>query len=157
MRLGHVREPDRLRIVQNPCISAQPSPYWLIPPRCCKAHAPDMAGKGHPLAKSALGTKRICTGCAAKFYDLDRSPIVCPTCETVFVVVKAAPQRARNARMRAGNVAPPWMVPELTAAEFERGIEVQRNPAGLVRPILEQRYAWPEERLGERRVEPLQP
>ena len=49
------------------------------------------------MAKPALGTKRICTGCAAKFYDLDRSPIVCPTCETVFVVAKAAPQRARSA------------------------------------------------------------
>jgi uncharacterized protein (TIGR02300 family) len=49
------------------------------------------------VAKPALGTKRICTGCAAKFYDLDRSPIVCPTCETVFVVAKAAPQRARSA------------------------------------------------------------
>jgi uncharacterized protein (TIGR02300 family) len=49
------------------------------------------------VAKPALGTKRICTGCAAKFYDLDRTPIVCPTCETVFVVAKAAPQRARSA------------------------------------------------------------
>jgi uncharacterized protein (TIGR02300 family) len=49
------------------------------------------------VAKPALGTKRICTGCAAKFYDLDKSPIVCPTCETVFVVAKAAPQRARSA------------------------------------------------------------
>ena len=49
------------------------------------------------MAKPALGTKRICTGCAAKFYDLGKSPIVCPTCETVFVVAKAAPQRARSA------------------------------------------------------------
>jgi uncharacterized protein (TIGR02300 family) len=49
------------------------------------------------VAKPALGTKRICSGCAAKFYDLDRSPIVCPTCETVFVVARATPQRARSA------------------------------------------------------------
>jgi len=49
------------------------------------------------LANPALGTKRICTGCAAKFYDLSKTPIVCPTCETVFVVAKAAPQRARSA------------------------------------------------------------
>lgn len=49
------------------------------------------------MANPALGTKRICTGCEAKFYDLGRSPIVCPTCETVFVVAKAAPQRARSA------------------------------------------------------------
>jgi uncharacterized protein (TIGR02300 family) len=49
------------------------------------------------VAKPALGTKRICTGCAAKFYYHDISPIVCPPGETVFVVAKAAPQRARSA------------------------------------------------------------
>ena len=49
------------------------------------------------MANPALGTKRICTGCEAKFYDLGKSPIVCPACETVFVVAKAAPLRARSA------------------------------------------------------------
>lgn len=49
------------------------------------------------MANPALGTKRICTGCEAKFYDLGKTPIVCPTCETVFVIAKAAPQRARSA------------------------------------------------------------
>jgi len=45
------------------------------------------------VAKAALGTKRICTGCAAKFYDLGKDPIVCPTCETVYVIPKPAPPR----------------------------------------------------------------
>jgi uncharacterized protein (TIGR02300 family) len=49
------------------------------------------------VANPALGTKRICTGCEAKFYDLGKTPIVCPACETVFVVAKAAPLRARSA------------------------------------------------------------
>ena len=52
-----------------------------------------MTGKGHPLAKPALGTKRICTGCEAKFYDLGKDPIVCPTCDTVYVIPKAPPPR----------------------------------------------------------------
>ena len=47
------------------------------------------------MAKPALGTKRICIGCAAKFYDLGKDPIVCPTCETVFVIPKPVPARAR--------------------------------------------------------------
>jgi len=29
-----------------------------------------------------LGTKRSCTGCGTKFYDLGKSEIVCPKCET---------------------------------------------------------------------------
>ena len=31
-----------------------------------------------------LGTKRICGKCSAKFYDLEKTPITCPRCETVF-------------------------------------------------------------------------
>ena len=49
------------------------------------------------MANPALGTKRICSGCDANFYDLGKTPIVCPTCEAVFVVPKAAPSRARSA------------------------------------------------------------
>jgi uncharacterized protein (TIGR02300 family) len=36
------------------------------------------------VAKPEWGIKRVCQGCGAKFYDLKRSPIVCPKCETVF-------------------------------------------------------------------------
>ena len=63
-----------------------------------------MAGKGHLVAKPALGTKRICLGCAAKFYDLDKDPIVCPTCETVFVIPKPAPARGGRALRAAQRV-----------------------------------------------------
>ena len=45
------------------------------------------------MANPALGTKRICAGCAAKFYDLGKDPIVCPTCDTVYVIPKPAPPR----------------------------------------------------------------
>jgi uncharacterized protein (TIGR02300 family) len=55
-----------------------------------------MAGEGHSVADQALGTKRVCGGCAKKFYDLGNDPIVCPTCETVFVVPKAPPSRGRS-------------------------------------------------------------
>jgi uncharacterized protein (TIGR02300 family) len=56
-----------------------------------------MTGKGNPLAKPALGTKRICTGCEAKFYDLGKDPIVCPSCDTVYVIPKAPPPRGGRA------------------------------------------------------------
>jgi len=51
------------------------------------------------VAKPALGTKRICSGCAAKFYDLGKDPIVCPTCETVYVI--PTPEPARGGRSYA--------------------------------------------------------
>jgi uncharacterized protein (TIGR02300 family) len=36
------------------------------------------------VAKLEWGTKRICTSCAARFYDLKRDPIVCPKCGAFF-------------------------------------------------------------------------
>jgi uncharacterized protein (TIGR02300 family) len=30
------------------------------------------------------GTKRICQSCAAKYYDLNRAPILCPKCQAEF-------------------------------------------------------------------------
>ena len=35
------------------------------------------------MAKPEWGTKRLCTSCGARFYDLSRQPIECPKCHTV--------------------------------------------------------------------------
>jgi uncharacterized protein (TIGR02300 family) len=47
------------------------------------------------VAKPELGTKRQCQNCAAKFFDLNKDPIICPKCGTVFQ--GAAAVRARPA------------------------------------------------------------
>ena len=47
------------------------------------------------MAKPELGTKRQCQNCAAKFFDLNKDPIICPKCGTVFQGAAAA--RARPA------------------------------------------------------------
>lgn len=36
------------------------------------------------MAKPELGIKRQCQNCGAKFFDLNKDPIVCPKCGTVF-------------------------------------------------------------------------
>jgi uncharacterized protein (TIGR02300 family) len=36
------------------------------------------------MAKLELGTKRSCSECGAKFYDLNKDPIVCPKCGAAF-------------------------------------------------------------------------
>jgi uncharacterized protein (TIGR02300 family) len=35
--------------------------------------------------KALRGTKRVCAACAARFYDLTREPIVCPSCGAHYV------------------------------------------------------------------------
>ena len=42
------------------------------------------------VAKPELGSKHQCQNCGAKFFDLNRDPIVCPKCGTVFQGVPAA-------------------------------------------------------------------
>jgi uncharacterized protein (TIGR02300 family) len=38
------------------------------------------------VAKPELGVKRLCANCGAKFYDLNKDPIHCPKCNTVYVI-----------------------------------------------------------------------
>jgi uncharacterized protein (TIGR02300 family) len=45
------------------------------------------------VAKAELGTKRQCQNCGAKFFDLNKDPIICPKCGTIFQ--GAAVSRAR--------------------------------------------------------------
>ena len=35
------------------------------------------------MVKPGWGTKRICQSCGARFYDLQRDPIICPKCSAV--------------------------------------------------------------------------
>jgi len=72
------------------------------------------------LAKPDLGTKRLCGNCSAKFYDLHKTPIVCPKCESVFVVApvtsRARPEPAPAPR--APVAVPEVVAPETPEAEF---------------------------------------
>lgn len=57
------------------------------------------------MAKSELGTKRLCAACGVKFYDLTKTPPTCPKCGTVFeivpVVTRPRPDHAARAAAAA--------------------------------------------------------
>jgi uncharacterized protein (TIGR02300 family) len=42
--------------------------------------------------KAERGTKRVCQSCGGKFYDLNRAPIVCPLCQSVYQVSGTSPR-----------------------------------------------------------------
>ena len=46
--------------------------------------------EANTVAKPELGEKHLCASCETKYYDLNRDPIVCPKCGTVFVVEEVA-------------------------------------------------------------------
>lgn len=49
------------------------------------------------MAKPELGLKRVCVACGTKFYDLTRSPAICPKC--------GAEQPAEQPRLRRAAAA----------------------------------------------------
>lgn len=46
------------------------------------------------MVKAELGTKRTCPSCAARFYDLLKSPIVCPKCGASFLAAAILPSKS---------------------------------------------------------------
>ncbi len=58
------------------------------------------------MAKPELGAKRQCQNCSTKFFDLNRDPIVCPKCQTVFQALPVARSVARSAPVARDEVDP---------------------------------------------------
>ena len=75
------------------------------------------------MTKAELGVKRRCLSCNKPFFDLNRVPIVCPSCEAVFQLVEIAHSPPR--RMTAS-----W-------ATFKRPAVVDPVLADLVLPVAE--------------------
>lgn len=78
--------------------------------------------------KADRGTKRTCqsTSCGARFYDLNRDPIACPICGTVYEIVMSAPgggeaaaaeRAARRTKKPEFVAAPAGDVPEVEGDE----------------------------------------
>ncbi|MDA8049988.1 MAG: TIGR02300 family protein [Rhodospirillales bacterium] len=74
------------------------------------------------MVKPELGNKRICVACGARFYDLGRSPALCPKCHTE--------QPAEQPRLRRPpgppedrRVKKPVPVPEEASLEIEEPAE----------------------------------
>jgi len=62
------------------------------------------------VTKPELGTKRFCSNCSSKFYDLHKTPIVCPNCQTVFEPPKAGSETQRR----------PWQAPAAPVRQPEK-------------------------------------
>lgn len=69
------------------------------------------------LTEETMGTKRLCQSCAAKYYDFDKDPIVCPSCGTEFD--PEAVMRSRRGRGAAAAVAASKEEAETAEAQLE--------------------------------------
>jgi uncharacterized protein (TIGR02300 family) len=81
------------------------------------------------VVKPEWGTKRICLSCGARFYDMNREPIVCPACSTALdPVAQSRPRRTRAAPKLAAVAA----VAGPPAAEPDEEIETEDEDEAVV-------------------------
>jgi uncharacterized protein (TIGR02300 family) len=71
------------------------------------------------VAKSELGTKRLCASCGAKFYDLNKSPPLCPKCGTLFEVAPPVTRPRPDQAARAAAAARAVVVEKVEPQEVE--------------------------------------
>jgi uncharacterized protein (TIGR02300 family) len=78
------------------------------------------------MAKPELGLKRVCVSCGTKFYDLLRTPAVCPKCATEQPAEQPKLKRAPapvDDRAKKRAVAPEAEGEEVVEVETEDGDE----------------------------------
>jgi uncharacterized protein (TIGR02300 family) len=99
------------------------------------------------VAKPELGTKRLCANCSVKFYDLNKDPIRCPKCDTVYVVApvvtRGRPEPAPVVAPRPVAVVEEVVLPEPQEAEIvsleeaDAETAATKKPAGTAEPETE--------------------
>ena len=81
------------------------------------------------MAKTELGAKRQCQNCGAKFFDLNKEPIVCPKCGTIFQGAARAERVAAKAVVEEDEVVAPVDVELVSLDEVEASEEKAAEPA----------------------------
>jgi len=71
------------------------------------------------MAKVELGTKRVCVACATRFYDLGKTPAVCPKCGTEQPAEVPRPRRAGGNVVEDKRPKKPVPAPGLEDADLE--------------------------------------
>ncbi|MBV8697409.1 TIGR02300 family protein [Bradyrhizobium sp.] len=69
------------------------------------------------MAKSDLGTKRICPTTGKKFYDLNKNPVISPYTGEIVPIAPVAPTRMRGEAARTAAMATAEAAPEPAEAE----------------------------------------
>ncbi len=82
------------------------------------------------MVKPELGTKRVCVSCNARFYDLQKTPAVCPKCGS------EQPADQPRARRAGGNVVEDKRPKKLPVAD-ESDVEVEPAEEEAEEDVLE--------------------
>ena len=81
------------------------------------------------MAKTELGAKRQCQNCGAKFFDMNKDPIVCPKCGTIFQGAARVERAAVKEVVEEDEVVAPAGVELVSLDEVEASEEKAAEPA----------------------------
>lgn len=81
------------------------------------------------MAKTELGAKRQCQNCGAKFFDLNKHPIVCPKCGTVFQGATRVERAPAKEEVEEDEAVQPAGVELVSLDEVEASEEKAAEPA----------------------------
>jgi uncharacterized protein (TIGR02300 family) len=102
--------------------------------------------------KAQRGTKRSCQNpeCGSRFYDLNRDPITCPVCSTIYEIrvqpVSVAPARpAPRPVKRPIPFVPAEEKPDVPAEEGEELVALEGAEDVAVEPDADETFLEPEE------------
>ena len=93
------------------------------------------------MTKAELGAKRRCLSCNKPFFDLNRAPIVCPSCDAVFQAVEIAHSPPRRTMMslayiKKRAVAAPILAADVVSPAAEKSaippVEEEERIAAIV-------------------------
>lgn len=85
------------------------------------------------MSRSQRGAKRVCPDCDVRFYDMNRTPIVCPGCKAEFAAeVFDKPRRRRPAETRPSRPPPVEKPAEVAPAEVAPAAEAAADEEGGV-------------------------
>lgn len=88
------------------------------------------------MAKSELGTKRICPDTGRKFYDLNKTPVISPYTGKVVPIAVAPVRAARPEAARAVAEEVEAIVPETAEAEFVSLEDAEAEQQGKKKPAV---------------------
>ncbi len=88
------------------------------------------------MTKQTLGIKRHCLNCGARFYDLGKSPITCPKCDTVHIPEAVFKAKRSKAPVAEEIIIPATSVdvldPDLLDAELDVDLDDEDDDATLI-------------------------
>ena len=79
------------------------------------------------MANIQRGVKRVCQSCDARFYDLGRSPIICPNCNST-----CDPEAILRSRRNRPSATTSANTPKTVVADLEEGAKPSEKEAEIV-------------------------